>query len=129
MHPALKTVLSAIGSLTLGIALLGCGASPPAGPSVASPAAEMHPEMDPEAVPGDPAPGMLKVSANSSTEDEIAAALQAAGVPSPQRWAAEVVEYRPYPLDDLTLAKLRQNLAKYNPSQQTLDKIVAALQP
>jgi hypothetical protein len=129
MHTALKTVRSAIGSLMIGVALLGCGASPPAGPSVASPAAEMYPAMYPEAVPGDPAPGMLKVSANSATEDEIAAALQAVGVPNPKRWAAEVLEYRPYPLDDLTLAKLRQNLAKYNPGQQILDKIVSALQP
>lgn len=125
MHTALKTVLSPIGSLMIGVALLGCGASPPAGPSVASPAAEMYSD----AAPGDPAPGMLKVSANSATEDEIAAALQAVGVPNAQRWAAEVLEYRPYPLDDLTLAKLRQNLAKYNPGQQTLDKIVSALQP
>ena len=46
---------------------------------------------------------------------------------NPGRWAEEVVEYRPYPADDPNLAKLRDNLAKYNPGQETTDKIVSAL--
>ena len=70
-----------------------------------------------------------KVSANTASEDEIAQALTAAGVSNPGRWAEEVVEYRPYPADDPDLAKLRQNLAKYNPGQATTDKIVSALRP
>ena len=41
----------------------------------------------------------------------------------------EVVEYRPYPADDPNLTTLRENLAKYNPGQETTDKIVSALQP
>ena len=45
------------------------------------------------------------------------------------RWAKEVVEYRPYPADDPNLTKLRDNLAKYNPGQETTDKIVSALSP
>jgi arylsulfatase A-like enzyme len=81
------------------------------------------------AAPGEPAPGPAKVSANSASEDGIATALKAAGVSSPKRWAAEVVEYRPYPTDDPDLTKLRQNLSKYNPGQQTVDKIVSALRP
>ena len=70
-----------------------------------------------------------KVSANTASEEEITAALTAAGVSNPGRWAEEVVEYRPYPADDPNLTKLRDNLAKYNPGQETVDKIVSALQP
>ncbi|MFN2478897.1 MAG: hypothetical protein ABR615_06960 [Pseudonocardiaceae bacterium] len=69
------------------------------------------------------------MSANSASEDDIATALKAAGVSSPKRWAAEVVEYRPYATGDSDLAKLRQNLVKYNPGQQTVDKIVSTLRP
>lgn len=74
-------------------------------------------------------PSTSKVSANSANEAEIGTALKAAGVSSPKRWAAVVVEYWPYPHDDPDLAKLRHNLAKYNPGQQTVGKIVSALQP
>lgn len=81
------------------------------------------------ATPGTPGASTTKVSANSASEGDIATALKASGVSSPKRWAAEVVEYRPYPNDDPDLAKLRQNLAKYNPGQQTVDKIVSALHP
>ncbi|MDT7718157.1 MAG: hypothetical protein QOH09_4149 [Pseudonocardiales bacterium] len=73
--------------------------------------------------------GAVAQPANSAGEDDIATALKAAGVSSPKRWAAEVVEYRPYSTDDFDLAKLRQNLAKYNPGQQTVDKIVSTLRP
>ena len=45
------------------------------------------------------------------------------------RWAEEVVEYRPYPAEDANLTKLRDNLVKYNPGQETTDKIVSALTP
>jgi len=36
---------------------------------------------------------------------------------------------RPYPSDDPTFAKLRQNLAKYNPAPGVVDQIVATLVP
>ncbi|ACZ91659.1 hypothetical protein [Streptosporangium roseum] len=70
-----------------------------------------------------------RVSANTAGEAEIAAALRAAGVSNPERWAKEVVEYRPYAVDDSDLTSLRENLAKYNPGQGTVDKIVSALTP
>ena len=77
-----------------------------------------------------PASGATKVSAaNTASEDEIAAALASAGVSNPERWAEKVVEYRPYPDDDQNLIKLRENLVKYNPRQETTDKIVSALTP
>ncbi|MBB6380483.1 hypothetical protein BKA01_007758 [Pseudonocardia eucalypti] len=69
------------------------------------------------------------MSANTASEEEIAAALRAAGVRNAERWAEEVVEYRPYPADDPNLTTLRKNLAKYNPGQETTDKIVSALTP
>ncbi|WP_343938561.1 hypothetical protein [Pseudonocardia zijingensis] len=69
------------------------------------------------------------MSANTASEDEIAGALESAGVSNPERWAEEVVEYRPYPADDPDLGKLREKLAKYNPGQETTDKIVSALEP
>jgi hypothetical protein len=68
-----------------------------------------------------------KVNANTASQAEVQAALQAAGVPNAARWSQEVVEYRPYPTDDLSFGKLRQNLAKYNPAPGVVDQIVATL--
>lgn len=72
---------------------------------------------------------VTKVSANTATESELVAALTAAGVPNADRWAREVMEYRPYPADDATLQRLQDNLAKYNPDPATLAGILAALKP
>jgi hypothetical protein len=69
-----------------------------------------------------------QVSANTATQAEIAAVLTANGVPSADRWAKEVTEYRPYPVDP-TWASLRKNLAKYNPDPAVLEKIIASLKP
>lgn len=70
-----------------------------------------------------------KVSANTASSAEIQAALTAAGVTNAARWTKEIEEYRPYPTDDPSLAKLRKELQKYNPSADQLDKILSALQP
>jgi hypothetical protein len=78
---------------------------------------------------GPAAPAGAKVSANTASDKEIESALAAAGVSNPGRWAHEVVEYRPHPMDDPNLQQLRDNLAKYNPGEETLDKIVSALTP
>ena|SRR5947208_10748259 len=68
-----------------------------------------------------------KASANNATQAQVQAALEANGVSNAARWAVEVVEYRPYPTNDPTMAKLRQNLAKYNPGPGVVDGIVASL--
>ncbi len=68
-----------------------------------------------------------KVNANTASEAEILAAFQAAGIPSAAQWVKEVVEYRPYPTDDPTFAKLRTALAKYNPAPGVVDRIIAVL--
>lgn len=70
-----------------------------------------------------------KVSANTATRAEIQTALTDAGVPNAAQWAKEVVEYRPYPADDSTWAKLRKELAKYNPAPGVVDQIIAVLTP
>lgn len=68
-----------------------------------------------------------KVSANNATRAELQAAFEAAGIPGAAQWAREVVEYRPYPENDPNMAKLRQELAKYNPAAGVVDQIIATL--
>ncbi|TWF82258.1 hypothetical protein FHX44_118203 [Pseudonocardia hierapolitana] len=115
----------AAGVLAFGLAGCGGSTSTPTGAAPSAPTTG-------SATTGSSGPATSsasKVSANTASEDEIAAALESAGVSNPERWAEEVVEYRPYPADDPNLAKLRENLAKYNPGQETTDKIVSALAP
>ena len=116
----------AVGVLALGLA--GCGGSTST-PSGATPSVPTTGSATTGGSSGPTTSSASKVSANAASEDEIAAALESAGVSNPERWAEEVVEYRPYPADDPNLAKLRENLAKYNPGQETTDKIVSALAP
>jgi hypothetical protein len=110
-------------SLALGLAACSSGSTPSA------PSAATAPTTSSGATGTAPAASAAKVSANTASEDEIAAALESAGVSNPEKWAEEVVEYRPYPADDPNLTTLRENLAKYNPGQETTDKIVSALTP
>jgi len=63
----------------------------------------------------------------AASRAEVVAALTAAGVANADRWTTEVIEYRPYPTNDPSLAKLRQNLVKYNPGPGVVDGIVSAL--
>ena len=58
---------------------------------------------------------------------QLQAAFEAAGIASAARWAKEVDEYRPYPVDAPDLPKLRKELAKYNPGPGVVDAIVATL--
>lgn len=118
-------VMAAIGAVVLGTSLAACGGSTPAYSSAPAPAAT----AEIPAEPGQPGQNAAKMSANSASEAELVTALRAAGVSNPERWAEEIIEYRPYASDDVNMAKLRQNLAKYNPGQQTLEKILSALQP
>jgi DNA uptake protein ComE-like DNA-binding protein len=71
---------------------------------------------------------IAKVSANEASKAELVAALTAAGVDNPDKWADEVIEYRPYPPDDPHFTKLRNELAKDNPGPGVVDKIVSALE-
>lgn len=74
-----------------------------------------------------PAPVVVKPNANTASRAEMTAAFTAAGISNAARWAMEVEEYRPYPTNDPNMAKLRQNLAKYNPGPGVVDGIIASL--
>ena len=105
----------------------GCGGSTATSEKSTSASAATTQATSAGTAAGDPA--NAKASANTASDSEIEAALAAAGVSNAGRWAHEVVEYRPYPTDDPNLQKLRDNLAKYNPGAETVDKIVSALTP
>lgn len=70
-----------------------------------------------------------KVNANTASRAEIAKAFAAAGIPNADRWAKEVVQYRPYTAADTNFSKLRANLAKFNPGEPLVDKMVSVLTP
>jgi hypothetical protein len=118
-------VLAAIGAVVLSASLAACGGSTNAYSGAPAPAAV----MEFPAAPGEPAPNAVKMSANSASEAELVTALRAAGVSNPERWAEEIIEYRPYASNDVELTKLVQSLTKYNPGPQTLEKILSVLQP
>jgi len=124
---ACKARISFFGVVTAVVfAATGCGGSTTTGDSPSTSAAPATTSAPADATT---APAGAKVSANTASDSEIESALSAAGVSNAARWAHEVVEYRPYPADDPNLTKLRDNLAKYNPGQETVDKIVSALTP
>jgi hypothetical protein len=114
---AAALVLAAACSSTAGAAPTSIASEAAAAPTAAA------------STPADVGSSTAQVSANSASESEIAAALAAAGVPNADRWAREVVEYRPYDASDATLQKLQDNLAKYNPDPATLAGILSALVP
>jgi hypothetical protein len=74
-----------------------------------------------------PAAATGKVSANKASRAELQRAFEAAGIPNAARWAMEVEEYRPYPTNDPSWAKLRRELAKYNIAPATLEQIINTL--
>jgi len=121
-----KARLSFFGVVTVVLAATGCGGSTATSDSPSTSAARAATSAPAGATT---APAGAKVSANTASDSEIESALSTAGVSNAARWAHEVVEYRPYPADDPNLTKLRDNLAKYNPGQETVDKIVSALTP
>jgi hypothetical protein len=137
-HTIRFAVLGITGLLTL----VACGGGSDSSPAAqtattttAAPAAATTPTTAATATTAAPAAttttaaaaATTKVSANNATQAQVQAALEANGVSNASRWAVEVVEYRPYPTNDPTMAKLRQNLAKYNPGPGVVDGIVASL--
>lgn len=122
--------------LVLAASIVACGrakATPTpvstVGPTAAATLAEPSPAPSAGATSEASPARAATVSANTATIDELVAALTAAGVPNPDRWAREIEEYRPYPSDDPTLQKLQDNLAKYNPDPATLAGILSVLVP
>ena len=74
-----------------------------------------------------PATSAIKVSANRASRAEMQRAFEAAGIPNAARMAVEVEEYRPYPTNDPNMAKLRQELSKYNIPTNVVSQIIATL--
>jgi hypothetical protein len=124
--------LLAVACLGLALVLAACtaGSIDPADPTTAA---------DATAAASTPAPTSSAtasatattgaVSANTATESELVAALEAAGVSSADRWAREILEYRPYDTTDPTLQHLQDELAKYDPDPATLAGILSVLTP
>lgn len=139
MRPTTRLITVALaGALTMA----ACGGGSEPSPTVAAPQAEaasttVNTTPATTAITGatnstaattaTTAAASTKANANTASQAEIQKALEAAGVSNAARWAGEVVEYRPYPTNDPTLAKLRQNLVKYNPGPGVVDGIVSAL--
>ena len=69
-----------------------------------------------------------KLSANNASVEKLEAAFEAAGILNADLWAHEVEEYRPYSVDDTDFAKLRRELAKYNPGPGVVDSIIDLLE-
>ena len=128
MRPVFATLVAGA------IALAACGGAanspaantPAASPTIAAVTATATPGATSTAAATASA-AATKASANNATAAQLLAAFEAGGVPNASRWVREVEEYRPYPADDPSFAKLRSNLAKYNPSTDTLSRILAAL--
>ena len=85
------------------------------------------PDASPVAIALPDASSAALIPVNTATQAEIAAAFTAAGIPNADRWAQEVVEYRPYEADP-TWARLRQELGKYNIDPAVLEQLLAMLQ-
>jgi outer membrane PBP1 activator LpoA protein len=118
---ALLPVRHLLTAVALAAALSACGSS---GSGTSTEASTTTPAAAASTIQG-----ATKVSANTASQAEIVAALTANGVPNAARWAKEVEEYRPYPKDDPTLARLRQNLEKYKPGDDVMTKILGSLTP
>jgi DNA uptake protein ComE-like DNA-binding protein len=127
---ASRGVAATLAGAGLALALTACGGGESAAPaSSAAPAPAASPSAPAPAPAATAAPTVDKVSANTASEEELAQRFEQAGIPNAERWADEVVEYRPYPADDPNFASLRAELAKYNPAPGVVDQIVAVLQP
>jgi hypothetical protein len=120
VHPA--RLVAALGLAAL--VAVGCSSPPATTSPTATPGSV---ESAPPTTPPASSSVAVRVSANTATEQELAAAFSAAGIPNADRWAREVAEYRPYDADP-TWAKLRQELAKYNIDPTVLEQILATLE-
>ena len=126
----MRAVLSVLSAAAM--ALAACGGAASSGASDATATARVT-TVAPAATSASAATAATasstatKASVNNATAAQLQAAFEAGGVPNASRWVIEVQEYRPYPVDDPTFAKLKSNLAKYNPSADTLSRILASL--
>ena len=124
-----RLLLVGVVTLTGAVVLTACSSSATtSSPTTAAstPSATVS-SAPPAASPAAAAASVSKVNANTASVAELQRAFEAAGISSAARWAREVEEYRPYPTDDPSFAKLRRELAKYNPGPGVVDQIIATL--
>ena len=107
--------------LALSLVAMACGSGSGSG-ATATPTAESATQTNPAGPPAE------TLSANNASVAELEAAFEAAGISNASQWAHEVEEYRPYSVDDTGFAKLRGELAKYNPTPGVVDAIIAQLE-
>ena len=107
--------------LVLSVIAVACGSGSDPGETATSTAVSETPSNPADAPTG-------KLSANNATDEELEAAFEAAGISNAAQWAHEVKEYRPYPVDDTDFAKLRGDLAEYNPGPGVVDAIISLLE-
>ncbi len=123
----MRRVLTALIAAALTLAACGGAAGTPAATATANATIATTTPASTSTAVATAASITTKASANNATAAQLQAAFEATGVPNASRWVTEVQEYRPYSTDDPTFAKLKSNLAKYNPSADTLSRILAAL--
>lgn len=129
---AARLLLAPVAAVSLGVALTACGSSSTSTASSSTTAASSTTASGATGTTAGGSSGTTatkKVSANTASKAELEAALTANGVKNASRWANEIEEYRPYPTDDPSLAQLRKELAKYNPSADQLELIMNSLEP
>ena len=121
-----RALLTGVAAVASALALTACGTTTT---TSGSSTAAQPPAQSASAPAASPASGAVtqKVNANTASVAEMQRAFEAAGISSAARWAREVEGYRPYPTDDPSFAKLRRELAKYNPGPGVVDQIVATL--
>ena len=127
-----RTLLMGLAGVVGALVLTACGGSTAtSGTTTSAPPARSTsaPAASGGAPAASPATGSVtqRVNANTASVADLQRAFEAAGISSAARWAREVEEYRPYPTDDPSFAKLRRELAKYNPGPGVVDQIVATL--
>jgi hypothetical protein len=116
-----RGILTAAAAAMALVALPACEAPPRSGsnqPGVVKPSAV--------GVPGAPE---TRQSVRDASEQDLAAALAAKGVPDAAQWAEYIVAGQPYTDDAAGQEKLRQTLLRYDPSPEELEKIMSTVRP
>ena len=113
---ARRAAFGSVAVLVLGLSACGSdgSTSQAATPAVAATAA-------PAAAPAG------KVSANDASKGELVSAMETAGIANADKWADELIEYRPYSADDGSWERVAGELEKYNASPETIDQILSLL--
>ena len=126
-HPRFPLAAAALAAAALTFA--ACGSGDDASAPATTAAAVTTTAVETTATAGGAEVTTGTVSANTASTEELITALEANGVDNADRWAREIEEYRPYDTADPELTHLQDELAKYNPDPDQLQKILDTLTP